>query len=250
MIEGCYKYMGKEEFENAKPEIEAIIKERHPDLDFELEFSECMIACEDTSRVFVLVKDVEGFDEFAYGDEFTDTEKTIEELEEKYGEFCVLPRKVVGADANECAIGDFVIVDSEWGEPSVGIVTSVRKFDGKKYYGCSYFCVSFSRSEISMNRLSEGPVTLSSPDYGGLHTGFKKKLTKEEALDFLEEQITSKRDEAIEELGADACQAVKTVEKIIGSVGSGRVETVQSFKFIDYMSDVDESLRDNSDIYG
>jgi|SRR5581483_5218485 len=86
-------------------------------------------------------------------------------------------------------VGDFVIPFLKHGskkEPSVGIVTSVNKYDdGEVYYGCSF--ILFVLDNDFINKIYD--FSLSEEDYAGYHTGFIKVLTEEEVIEILNKTI-------------------------------------------------------------
>lgn len=98
----------------------------------------------------------------------------------------------------EADVGDFVLIHSAYADSEedlpVGIVKSVYDGPEGRCYGCSYI---IPRTKIDQYSIQNMLFEITEEDYGGYPVGFYKVLTKKEALDAIQRQVTKEAENHI-----------------------------------------------------
>jgi hypothetical protein len=177
-----------------------------------------------------------------------DFQEFREEMEGIYGDHSYIFRKIIDADETEAEIGDFVILDREYhyeeDVEQVALIVSVLESGDEKCYGCSYINVSFSKYS-----LSDQPIEITSEDYGGYMTAFKRKVTKEEAIEILKRNSQISYERALEDLAEDKKCVDDVIESIVNDIDRNKSEKYKvermSIEGFWCRTKIDNSLKDN-----
>jgi len=218
MFEFNERFMDEKEFNKFLPELTVFMEKFLEDVEFSIEFNS-MICMGGTPSIVVNILNREDYDRLMkdgifYNDEIREFEQNVQD---KYGQFYIHFNRYKDQNIKEIELGDLVLIASEYGNDSIGVVTAVIEKDGKTIYGCSYLTMSYgSRS------FERYPFTVSAENYGGYHEGFARKLNKNEAINILSKQAEVSYKDALKNMKEEYETSLKDMEKFIVFLGNER----------------------------
>ena len=236
MIRINEKFMDKEEFIQLCSDKEFIkaIDNIFIGVPIFIDF-EPMICIEGCPRIIISIFNKEEYDKFVECGEIYNKLLSLEEMFcDQYGNFHIAFKLNANTDVTDVQLGDFVLVRNSWSE-NIGVVSSILEKDDQKIFGCSF---------LILNVDSRMESVITKEDYGGYHSGFAKKLTKEEACIRLEKQWEQNYQDYVENIKNNFKESLTSMKKFINELDPELLHIKENRILVDESSyDKKESFR-------
>jgi hypothetical protein len=241
MIEFKQKFMEEEEYTEFVEEcLVPWLNKYFGNVQYHVDFHP-MVCIEGEPRIEVSIdsrKDYERLinDGFLYSDKINGF---VEDTSRNYGTYSMSFQIYENKDVTDVKLGDLVNIVSSFGDyDHVGIITAIIERDGEKLFGCSYLSIDHH------DKFAREGFNVSEENYGGYHTGFAKKLSKEEAIMLLKKKAEKDYTNSLERIKEIHDHSIQDMEDFVESLGGDKiiVSNEQRLKFNQYLPGLRESL--------